>query len=88
MVFNKEEVLSEIVSKIGVKLLKDSKRDLLFVVENSSLDKVEQFHIRKKVVNYLHNLYKIIKSDVSEYVNDKDEFLNKLYYLESKNKRR
>lgn len=83
-----EEILALITSKIGVQILKSLKKDLMILIENSSITREEQFKVKKIVNNSLHNNYKILKNQISEYVDNKEKYYSLVSELEEQERSR
>lgn len=83
-----EELLSQIISKVGVQLLKNQKKDIMVIIESSDIPRDEQFKIKKLINNSLHNSYKILKNQIGEFTENKEEYYSLVMEFEDKERSR
>ena len=75
--------LAEIVSIIGVEMLRKNKRNISQIIEASI---PHSYTIKKILKNELHASYERIKENLSTYAESKEEFYQYLKDFESANK--
>lgn len=60
----------------------------MIVVENSEILRDEQFKIKKLINNSLYNSYKILKNQIGEFVENKEEYYSRVAELEDRERSR
>lgn len=60
----------------------------MVIIENSNISREEQIKIKRLVNNSLHNSYKMLKNQIGEFADYKEEYFSRVAELEEQERKR